>query len=244
MSVRPCESVTVPMKVVSAVIAGVVVEPPETGVAFPMPLLMLKLVPRVVVQVSTEVPPEVTWVGFAESVQDGPPPPPPPRVTATAHVAVWPLALVTVPVKVVFVVMFGVVVEPFPTGVTVPTPLSMTNVAPLVVVQESTEVPPEEPSEVGFAERSHVGAGGAVVTVTGAAQDTGMPVAPLTRAVKVVLAVIGGVVVEPLATGVTIPTPLSITIDVAFEVFHESIAVPPEATEEGVAVNELQTAGN
>ena len=79
------------------------------------------------------------------------------------HVAVAPLALVTVPVKVVSAVRAREVTLPPATGVTAPTPPLTERLLALVVVHVSVVVPPEE-TLVGDAERVQVGgaAGGYV----------------------------------------------------------------------------------
>jgi len=61
----------VPVKVVSFVSEGVVVEPAATGTAEPIPWLRENEMAFVVVHERSDVPPELTDVGSAESVQVG-----------------------------------------------------------------------------------------------------------------------------------------------------------------------------
>src|SRR3989344_534617 len=67
----PPAPVTVPVKVVSEVIAGVVVEPPATGVTEPIPWSIVKEVAFVVVQVRVAVPFLSTSCGLADRGQTG-----------------------------------------------------------------------------------------------------------------------------------------------------------------------------
>src|SRR3989344_5846332 len=67
----PPAPVTVPVKVVSEVIAGVVVEPPATGVTEPIPWSIVKEVASVVVQVRVEESPDTIEAGEAVRVQVG-----------------------------------------------------------------------------------------------------------------------------------------------------------------------------
>ena len=215
---EPPGPVTVPVNVVPAVIAGVVVEPPATGVASPIPLSIESAVAFAVVQVRVAVPPESTLVGLAERVHAGAEGAAV-TVTGAEHVTVPP-APVAVPVKVVLAVIAGVVVEPAPTGVTEPTPWLIENVFAFEVVQERMEVPPEL-TLVGLAESAHVGAaggggGGAEVTVTVTVQFTEPP-EPVAVPVYVVVFE-GETEREPAKTGVTAPMPWLMEKEVAFSV--------------------------
>jgi len=89
--------VTVAVKVVSDVIAGVVVDPPLVGVTVLMPWSILMKSAFDVVHVSVEFSPESTDVGEAERVQLGPLPCGV-IVTVTAQCATSPASLVAVPV--------------------------------------------------------------------------------------------------------------------------------------------------
>jgi len=64
-----------------------------------------------------------------------------------------------------------------------------------------------------------------------------VPPEPVAVPVYVVVT-IGDVVAEPLATGVTEPTPLSMEKEAAFEVVQESVAVSPGAMDDGLAESE------
>lgn len=68
---EPPVLVAVPVKVVSAFIAGVVVDPLGTGTMFPMPVSILKVVAFDVVQERTDEAPVATEVGAAVSAQTG-----------------------------------------------------------------------------------------------------------------------------------------------------------------------------
>jgi len=71
VAVWPDEFMTVPVKVMPLVSAGVVVAPPATGVIEPMPLSMAREDAFAVVQVSVEASPDATDAGDAMSVQIG-----------------------------------------------------------------------------------------------------------------------------------------------------------------------------
>jgi hypothetical protein len=133
----------------------VVVEPPAVGVTMPTPLSSENFDAPFVVQVSEVFPPGLTLLSAAESVHarpDGGG-----TVTAAVQVAVWPSALVTVPVKVVSLVIAEVDALPLASGVTAPMPWLITKVFAFVVVHESFEVSPLL-TFVGDAESVQVGA--------------------------------------------------------------------------------------
>ncbi len=202
------------MYVVLELMPGVVVEPPETGVTEPIELSIVNEVASRVLQVSVEVSPLATMTeGDAVSLARG-------SATAASTAAngdrcsacTAPPGPVTVPVKVVLLAIAGDVVAPPGTGVTAPMPLSIEKLVAFAVVHVRDEVWPAALSVVGLAVSVQVGAGGGggkTVTVT-AAVHVLVPPGPVTVPVKVVLEGIGCVGVEPLASGVTAPIPLSI----------------------------------
>jgi len=72
-AISPCALVTVPVKVVAVVIAGLVVEPPEIGVTAQSPWSRENETAFAVLQESVVVLPELTTLGEALSVHDGAP---------------------------------------------------------------------------------------------------------------------------------------------------------------------------
>jgi len=144
-------------------------------------------------------------------------------------------------VKTVSAVMAFEVVVPLTAGATLPMPWSMENVSASVVAQARIVVSPVV-TDAGVAVSVQVGvAGGGVETVMVTAQWA-VPPAPIAVAVYVVV-VIGETDVEPLATGVDVPTPLSIVKDVAFADVHESVAELPLVMDAGFAESVQETAG-
>ena len=129
---------------------------PVTLVVVPIPLSMKTLWMPLPLQESVAELPFWIEVGATVSTQEGCVVV---TVTSAAQVAVCPDALVTVPVKVVLVVMASDVTEPPATGVTGPTPWSIEKVFPFVVVQVSVLVPPLF-TLVGFAVSVQTGQGG------------------------------------------------------------------------------------
>jgi hypothetical protein len=167
VTVLPAEFVAVPVNVVSDVMFGVVVEPPETGVKLPMPLSIENVEAFVTVHVSVEVPPPTgSPDGLAESVQAGAGVDP--STVMVVLQVTEPPGPVAVPVKAVLVCIIGVVVEPPETGATEPIPLSIENEVAFVVVQVSCDVPPPVRRADGAPESVQVGAagGGAALTDT------------------------------------------------------------------------------
>ena len=67
----PPAVVSVPVNVVSLVIAGDVTEPPVAGVTKPTPLSIENVFAALAVQESVVEPPVLTVVGFADKVQVG-----------------------------------------------------------------------------------------------------------------------------------------------------------------------------
>ncbi len=121
--------------------------------------------------------------------------------------------------------------NPPPIGVTDPMPLSIVNVVACVVLQVSVEVFPFFIS-LGDAESVHVGfsggggGGGKPHSTLMMILHVAVPPGPVTVALYVVVSV-GETTFEPPATGVTEPMPLSIEIDDALSVVHESVEEPP-----------------
>lgn len=115
-------------------------------------------------------------------------------------------------------------------------------VATFCVVQVSVELPPGL-IVVGDAESVQTGTtcGGSKVTVMVAAQVTVRPLISVAVPVYVVVRS-GETDLEPPETGVTEPTPRSITKDVAFCVVHVSVELPPIWIAVGLAVS-VQTRG-
>lgn len=110
-------------------------EPGEL-VAVAMPLSISTFEMPVPPHDKVAVPPVWILAGLTLIEQLGPPPPPlVVTVTAVVQVAVWPVGLITVPVKVVLPLIASEETEPPVAGVTSPIPLSIENVFGFVVVQ-------------------------------------------------------------------------------------------------------------
>jgi hypothetical protein len=116
----------------------------------------------------------------------------------------------------------------------VPILLSIEKVVAFVVFHDNVEDDPGRIA-VGFAESVQVGAdgGGGVVIVTVAVQVTEPP-GPVAVPVYVVFAV-GETDFVPEATGVEVPTPLSMKKVVAFVVFHDNVEDEPDGIAVGFA---------
>jgi hypothetical protein len=178
-------------------VSAVVVTLPLIACAPVHPPEAVHEVALVVVQVSVEVPPLATLVGFAVSDTPGGADA---AITVTAAVAaagVVPLAPAQVSVKLVFAVNAAVVALPLSVCDPLQPPKAVQEVA-LVVVQVSVEVPPVA-TLVGFAVNDTVGDGGIAVTVTLAVAAAGVvPLAPAQVRVKLASAVNALLVTLPL----------------------------------------------
>jgi hypothetical protein len=178
-------------------VSAVVVTLPLIACAPVHPPEAVHEVALLVVQVSVEVPPLATLVGFAVSVTPGGADAAITVTVAVAAAGVVPLAPAQVSVKLVFAVNAVVVALPLSDCDPLQPPEAVHEVA-LVVVQVSIEVPPVV-TPVGFAVNDTVGDGGIAVTVTLAVAAAGVvPLAPAQVRVKLASAVNALLVALPL----------------------------------------------
>jgi hypothetical protein len=191
------------------------------------PPLATQAVALLVLQVSVELPPLLTAVGFAVSVTSG-------ATTTVALPEPVPPVPVQVSVKVVAVERLPVVAVPLTACEPPQPPLAAHEVA-LVVVQVSVEVPPLA-TEVGLAVRVTVGPLVEPVTVTVAVAELVPPV-PVQVRVKLVVAVSAPVLMLPLTDCVPFQPPEAVQ-EVAPVLLQASVAALPRLMLVGLAVSD------